>query len=178
MIPLDKISARKAGLAARAALSLEQRQRYDSSIADQAIALIRFYGVIGCYVSMRDEAGTEAILDWCFASGKTVAVPKTAGGTLEFHEIHSRRDLVPGHFGVLEPAGGRMIEPEQIEMMLVPLSAFDAAGNRTGYGKGYYDSILKRCPRKAGLAYPQQQVEQIDADPWDVRLDQVIIAKD
>ena len=58
--------------------------------------------------------------------------------------------------------------------MFVPLSSFDPDHNRTGYGAGYYDSVLGKCPLKIGLAYREQMVEKIDTDPWDVLLDDVI----
>lgn len=48
-------------------------------------------------------------------------------------------------FGIEEPSGGTEVDEEDIDMVLVPLLAFDTQGNRVGYGKGYYDRFLKNC---------------------------------
>ena len=133
--------------------------------------------IISCYVSMRDEVSTEEILDWCFSQKKTLAVPKTLKHTLEFQVIHSRNDLKPGIFGVSEPEGGEILSPDQFDLILVPLSAFDAAGHRTGYGKGYYDSILSSCRKKIGLAFSCQCMPSIETEPWDIPLDLILTEK-
>ena len=171
---MDKKSARRYGLDARAALRPEERSSKDERITARVISLIRDMKTIGCYVSMKDEADTYSILNWCLENGKTVAVPKVRGGTLEFHAIGSLDDLKQGCFGVMEPCRGRMIQPEETDIMLVPLSCFDNENNRTGYGKGYYDSVLGRCKRKTGIAYAEQKTDRIECDPWDVQLDHVI----
>ncbi len=173
-MPLDKKTARRSGLNARHALNEEERKQKDAKITEKVIEAIRDRNVIGCYVSMKDEADTYGIIEWCLAHDKTVAVPRVEGRTLSFYEIHGFDDLKEGTFSVLEPFRGRLIEPEEIDFMIVPLSAFDEENNRTGYGKGYYDSILSRCAYKAGIAYDVQKCDRIISDPWDVPLDQVI----
>ena len=171
---MDKKSARRYGLDARTALSAADRLRKNRLIAERVISMIRDMEIIGCYVSMKDEADTYGILNWCLENGKTLAVPKVSGNTLVFHAIGSLADLRRGNFGVMEPEGGRIIQPEETDIMLVPLSCFDSNNNRTGYGRGYYDSILRQCPRKTGIAYAEQKTDCIECDPWDVPLDNVI----
>lgn len=175
-MPLDKNTARKRGLTARAALSREERKEKDARITKQVIEKIGDINVIGCYVSMKDEADTHEIITWCLAHNRTVCVPKVEGNTLVFHKIQSLDELAEGTFGVMEPLRDDPISPEQIGFMIVPLSAFDEKNHRTGYGRGYYDSILKRCAYKAGIGYAEQKCEEIQCDPWDVRLDEVIYA--
>lgn len=173
-MPSDKNTARQSGLKARAALGREERKEQDARIEKRVIEKIQNMNVIGCYVSMKDEVNTYGIIDWCLKHGRTVAVPRCEGNTLTFHRIRSFNDLAEGHFHVMEPLRDDPVDPEKMDMMIVPLSAFDEQNNRTGYGKGYYDSILAACPYKAGIAYRQQKTDTILCDPWDVRLDEVI----
>lgn len=174
---MDKQSARSTGLRNRASLSIEDRAEFSHQIFLHVLPELEQADIISCFVSMRDEVSTAEMLDWCFSHQKTVAVPKTLKHTLEFHVIHSRDDLKPGVFGVLEPEGGEILSPDQFDLILVPLSAFDAQGHRTGYGKGYYDSILSHCQKKIGLAFSCQCMSSIEPDPWDVPLDHVVTEK-
>ena len=169
---MDKKSARKLGLNRRSQLN-DRKERSDV-IQQKVISQLTPNMTIGCYVSMKDEVSTEKILQYCFDHNIRVAVPKTHKTTLTFHEIRSFEDLLPGVFGVREPNNGNVIEPSRIDWMIVPLSSFDSENNRTGYGKGYYDSILKDCRRKTGIAFSVQEVDAIETDPWDVPLDEII----
>jgi 5-formyltetrahydrofolate cyclo-ligase len=80
-------------------------------------------------------------------------------------------------FGVDEPVDGEDIYPSEIEMVIVPLLAFDKRGYRVGYGRGFYDRFLARCGPsciKLGFSY-FDAVEKIeDAGPHDVVLDYCI----
>jgi 5-formyltetrahydrofolate cyclo-ligase len=85
--------------------------------------------------------------------------------------------LVKNKFGIPEPDQGEGIQPENIDLVFVPLLAFDRHGQRVGYGKGMYDRFLKQCRpdvRTIGLSLfePVQQIE--DADSWDVPLHTVV----
>ncbi len=176
MIPLDKKEARKRGLYRRSLIPEEERIRRSGMIFEKIRPLLDQYQVIGCYVSMRDEADTKQILQYCFDKGKTAAVPETTDSTLRFHVIHSFDDLTPGKFGVMEPVDCPVIPADRIELMIVPLSSFDAYNHRTGYGRGYYDSVLLPEHLKAGIAFSEQFVDHINADPWDIPLDLIVQA--
>ena len=132
--------------------------------------------IIGCYVSVKDELDTSEILEYCFANNITVCVPKVVGKTLQFYRIDSYHDLMPVHFGLLEPKSMAMIPVQEINMMVVPLSSYDSKNHRTGYGKGYYDSVLMNCGNRIGVAFQEQEVDQIDVEPHDVTLDEIISA--
>ena len=90
--------------------------------------------------------------------------------------IDSFDDLTPGKFGVMEPVDCPVIPADRIELMIVPLSSFDAYNHRTGYGRGYYDSVLLPEHLKAGIAFSEQFVDHINADPWDIPLDLIVQA--
>ena len=173
---MNKKTARSTGLSARAGIPADLRKQYDEDLLRQMIQLAENRTLIGCYVSMKDEADTLAFLTWCFRHEKPVAVPLVEGKTLTFHRITSMQDLHPGTFGVMEPSKEHTVDSSEIDLMFVPLSSFDSANNRTGYGKGYYDSVLSSGMYKAGIAYPEQRVDSIDTDSWDIPLDRILVA--
>lgn len=101
---------------------------------------------------------------------------KVVGNTLQFYKIKSYDDLVPAPFGLLEPKETEMILVPMIDMMIVPLSSYDSKNHRTGYGKGYYDSVLMNCRNRIGVAFQEQEVDQIDVESHDITLDKIISA--
>ena len=171
---MKKEEARRKGFAARKALHPEERSRYESIIFEKVMAEVSDAATVGCYVSFGDEADTHRIILELLKRNKRVAVPKTLKSGLEFHVISSMEELKPGVWGIQEPENDDIIPPREIDVMLVPLSAFDDQMHRTGYGKGYYDRILAECRRKTGIAYSCQKTDEIETDPWDVDLDCVI----
>ena len=176
MAPLDKKIARAKGLQARALLSLKERSEKSHTVCQEVISRIHAGMIIGCYVSVKDELDTSEILEFCFANNISVCVPKVVENTLQFYKIKSNDDLVPAPFGLLEPNVTEMIPVQKIDMMIVPLSSYDSKNHRTGYGKGYYDSVLGNCINKIGIAFQEQEVDQIDVEPHDVTLDEIISA--
>ena len=171
---MDKKDARIAGLQRRASLSAEERAEKSRRITEKILPLLAEQTLVGCYVSMRDEVSTEDIIRFCLANRIPAAVPRVQGKTLVFMKITPDTRWTTSSFGVREPEDGEIADPEEISLMIVPLSAFDDSGNRTGYGKGFYDSVLGRCQRKTGIAFAVQKCSRIEADPWDVQLDSVI----
>ena len=176
MAPLDKKIARAKGLQARALLSLKERSKKSHTACQEVISRIHAGMIVGCYVSVKDELDTSEILEFCFANNISICVPKVVENTLQFYKIKSNDDLVPAPFGLLEPNVTEMIPVQKIDMMIVPLSSYDSKNHRTGYGKGYYDSVLGNCINKIGIAFQEQEVDQIDVEPHDVTLDEIISA--
>ncbi len=70
-------------------------------------------------------------------------------------------------------------KPTNLEVIIIPLLAFDSDGNRIGQGGGYYDRFLRKYPyaKKIGLAYEFQKVDNIPVEPHDVKLDTIITEK-
>ncbi|MDZ7686667.1 MAG: 5-formyltetrahydrofolate cyclo-ligase [Gammaproteobacteria bacterium] len=93
--------------------------------------------------------------------------------------------LVKNRYGILEPPlhAPDITKTEQLDIILVPLVAFDRRGNRVGMGQGFYDRTLGllqaryRKPWLVGCAYSVQETEHISANPWDVPLDAVVTEK-
>lgn len=81
--------------------------------------------------------------------------------------------LNENRWGIAEPVDGEVVDPLEIDMVLVPLLCADASGHRVGYGKGFYDRFLARCsPRcqKIGLGNYAPDVMIDDIDAHDIRL--------
>ncbi len=77
-------------------------------------------------------------------------------------------ELMHNDYGIEEPSGGNKVMENEIDLILVPLLAFDKYGFRVGYGKGYYDKFLFQCRKdsiKIGLSYfdPVDEIEDINS---------------
>lgn len=96
---------------------------------------------------------------------------------IENLKFTSEIELVENQWQIQEPKHDELVETEKIDAVLVPLLCFDMQGFRVGYGKGFYDRLLKNCRKdclKIGLSF-FPQVENIeDTKEFDVRLDYFI----
>lgn len=105
-----------------------------------------------------------------------IAVPKLdirSGKFLQYH-FDEETELIQNGFGIDEPKGGNVIREKEIDLVLVPLLAFDSKGFRVGYGKGYYDKFLSLCKPnviKVGLSFFDPVKEIDDIDHYDLPLD-------
>ena len=128
------------------------------------------------YVSTKDEVDTHQLTKDCIESDKQVYVPKVKDEKLLICPIKTWTDLKPGAFGILEPCEtADPAHPEEIDLILVPGLAFDQTGHRIGYGRGFYDSLLKSTKGlKVGLAFEEQIVGKIPTEDHDVPLDLII----
>ena len=88
--------------------------------------------------------------------------------------VHDETIFKTNGYGIEEPIDGIDMIPTEIDLVIVPLIAFDKMGNRVGYGKGYYDRFLKRCRKdcmKIGFSYFEPVEEIEDVNKLDVKLD-------
>jgi len=105
-----------------------------------------------------------------------VVVPKIdiqSGDIVNYH-FDEGVEMIKNKYGIDEPKDGEIIDVIEIDMVLVPLLAFDKAGYRAGFGKGYYDKFLSRCRKnvlKIGLSFfePVEKIEDISG--FDIPLD-------
>lgn len=102
-------------------------------------------------------------------------------GLLENYFFDDAKQLELNTWGIAEPTHGIPTAYNDIDMVLVPLLAFDTQGHRIGYGKGFYDRFLKACRndcKKIGLAFfePVEIIEE--AGIHDIKLDHVLTPHD
>ena len=125
---------------------------------------------------MRDEIETDEIISYCLKNNIALYVPKVKHKKMYFCPLHDLSELEKGGFGVMEPKEDNFVDASIIDLMVVPLSSFDHENHRTGYGAGYYDSVLTDKHKKIGVAFKEQEVDFIETDPWDVTLDEIVTA--
>ena len=165
-----KSALRKQALAARATGG------DDAALTARLIAVLAPHAgkVLAGYWPMRDEADPRPAMD---AHDGPVCLPVVMAPAtpLVFRRFDGR--LEPGGFGTSHPPADA---PELCpEVLIVPLAGFDRAGNRLGYGGGFYDRTLERLRRDGtaiaiGLAYAVQEIRAIPAEPTDQVLDLIV----
>jgi len=103
---------------------------------------------------------------------------------LDFIHIHPKTVLSKNRFGILEPSPSLVsFSPQCLDIVLVPLVAFDEEGHRLGMGGGFYDKTFsfrkdKAVPRLIGLAYSIQKGKHLPQSLFDITLDEVITEKE
>ena len=130
---------------------------------------------IGIYVSLPGEVNTFPLIQQALKS-HCVCVPKIINDEMEFYYIHSLNDLKEGTFHVLEPTTNQIANIQDIDLMIVPMLAFDNQNYRVGYGKGFYDKYFAKgyLGYKLGLAFSHQKVDKIDINEYDLPLDEIL----
>ncbi len=139
------------------------------------IDLSNFHTVM-LYYPYRREVDTKPLITKLLNLGKKVILPKVSGLDLKPIQIKDLDSLVVGYAGIKEPIG-KEINPQEIDMIVVPAVAYDKQGYRIGYGKGYYDRFLPKIRNtslKLGFAYDFQILEKIPHQPHDYKVDVVI----
>lgn len=136
------------------------------------------------YASFRSEVETLSMIKESLKMGKKIVLPKVdkERHRLKLHEIKDISELSPGYMGIPEPSlsGERLVRLDDIELVIIPGSAFDCSGNRLGYGGGYYDILLSEGKRKIpiiALAYEEQLVDKIPSETHDVKVDMIVTDK-
>lgn len=134
---------------------------------------------VGLYWPADGEVDVRELASHARSRGKSVYLPVVgAGGTMSFRRWQPATKLRRNRYGIPEPAGfrRRSLPASRLQIIVMPLVAFDGRGNRIGMGGGYYDRALagRRRPPLVGVAFALQQVPVIPAQPWDVSLDLVV----
>ncbi len=123
----------------------------------------------------KKEIDTTFILSILQGKDKNIVFPKVfPQGELKHYLLTDSLKLQKNKWGIPEPTDGIEIMPKKLDVVFVPLLAFDIKGNRVGYGKGFYDKFLMQCrpeTLKIGLSIfgPEQSIS--DIEETDVRLD-------
>lgn len=173
---------RRRALVKKQALALTEayRREADAAIAASLISSGAFQRAhtVFCYVSVTGEPDTAAVIDAALEAGKQVAVPRCLGkGVMEAVCISSREDLTEqGTYGIPEPAAGLpVLQPEELDLLVVPCVACTRDGARLGHGMGYYDRFMEQASGTAAvLCYEALLQEKIPEEPHDRRPDLVI----
>lgn len=183
---LEKQRLREERLAAREALSEQERSVLDDYITQKLLATSEYAEAttVLTYVSVSSEVSTRMFIECALRDGKTVAVPRCLPGhCLEFAAITSLDQLTAAPFGLLEPPKElQALTEEQMDasICIVPALLVDTKGYRLGYGAGFYDRFLSTYPgKKICLAYQQNLSRTtLPHTAFDVAVDVVITESD
>ncbi len=131
------------------------------------------------YNAIDNEVDLISAIIFSLEQGKNVILPITnkIQGTLELREIKQYpQDLVTGEYEIMVPASYcQVVDPTSLDLVIVPGIAFDMNGNRVGYGKGYYDTLLRELnTEKIGIAYDFQIVPKIIVQDHDVPMNSIL----
>lgn len=137
--------------------------------------LERFGPVVAGYVAINEEMDPLPLMQRLLKAGAETCLPRLeSDGRMTWRQWAPGEPLERRPFGLSEPPAEA---PELVPtLVLTPLLAFDALGNRLGYGKGHYDAALARLRTRGrafacALAYPAQQIDRVPADAHDQPLD-------
>lgn len=171
MIPLDRNCIRKTALARRRALSEEEVSIYSKTICHKVQPYI--HGKVAMYHAYGKEVDVSYL---SFRNATLVALPKTySDDTIKFFEIQAQTIYRTSSFGIVEPDNGREVYAKDIDVMLIPLVAFDDECHRIGHGKGFYDRYLTNFTGlRIGVAYECQKFDFLPVLQYDESLDMII----
>ena len=179
---MTKSELRKRYLQKQKALSPEERAEKSALIATRFFESFDLTGIryLHCFIALEkfNEIDTLPIFQRVWQDHPDIAtlVPRIEPEGYNLSHLHFKAgtELVRNSWEISEPAHGEHVEPRKIDMVLVPLLAFDAHGHRAGYGKGFYDRFLAQCRpdcTKIGLSYFPPAAEINDAGEHDIALD-------
>ena len=165
--------------ALRRELSLEEIETNSLSIANKLLQLDiwdRLYFHLFLTIEEQKEINTEFILQVLAGKDKEIVVAKTDFNSIQMthYLLTDNTKFKKNEYNIPEPVDGIEVPVSKIDVVFVPLLAFDTKGNRVGYGKGFYDKFLSQCQPetiKIGLSFFEAEEEIVDVYTDDIRLD-------
>lgn len=181
MVDRFKQTIRQSCQLVRKKLSFDYQRKVSAMVCDNIRKLeeYRYAKRIALYQSVNGEIDLGNLWRSAPLQGKYCYFPTlNEDNTLCFLPATPASTFQTNRFGIDEPHIDRelALAPDQLDLILTPLLAFDQKGTRVGMGAGYYDRTLASCRPKilAGVAYEFQRQSFIETQAWDVPLDMVI----
>lgn len=186
--PLSELASRKQEI--RTAAHANRRNQPDKDevsrvIVDRFMRLDEYAKAktIMFYVDVRDEVRTRHVLPEAIQGDKRIIIPYCVDGELELFHLESMDELDVGMYKILEPknelrtVAAKRLQPQDLDLIMVPGVAFDRNGGRTGHGKGYYDKLLEHARPDAplvALSFECQMFPEIPCESHDIYMDKVV----
>ena len=173
---MNKEELRKSYRLKRKSLTAQQRAGKSQAICEVFFNSFDFSKIAAVHlflpITNKNEVDAYCIIDRFRREypGIKLAVPKMNGNDFDSFLLTHETLLIENSMGVPEPVNALSIAHDQLDLVLLPLVAFDLSGNRIGYGKGFYDRFFSSCSLhviKVGLSFFEAE-EKIDADSFDV----------
>ncbi len=182
---MTKEALRKKYKQLRRNLTQHEIEAYSISIANQLLKLpiwkSHFYHLF-LSIDKHNEVNTDYILNILSGKDKHIVISKSDFKTNKLHNylLTDNTIIQKNSWGIPEPINGIEIDNAKIDIVFVPLLAFDSKGHRVGYGKGFYDNFLNSCNPsiiKVGLSFFEAEREIEDLQANDVSLDYCVTPK-
>ncbi|WP_343861623.1 5-formyltetrahydrofolate cyclo-ligase [Aliiglaciecola litoralis] len=177
---------------ARRSLSNSEQQQAEAKLLEQLLSsgTLDNQRHIAVYLSQDGEISCQALINWCWHNKVHTYLPVLnphKAGYLLFLPYTKETKMKNNQYQILEPVFDPQsaIDLDALSLMLMPLVAFDLAGNRLGMGGGFYDRTLSQklaknspstrpFPLLCGVAHDCQQAQRIETQSWDVPVDKII----
>ena len=176
---MTKANLRKSYKIQRAALTKNHVEAYSVAIANQLLQLAiwdKDYYHVFLPITDQKEINTEYILHVLQGKDKHCIISKSDFESFKMTSflLQDNTKIAINTYGIPEPIDGIEIDNSKVEVVFIPLLAYDTTGNRVGYGKGFYDRFLTECSLnciKIGLSFFKPEVEPIAVLETDIKLD-------
>ena len=167
----------------RSQLSENEIDDFSIAIANQLLTLDiwnkSFYHIF-LTIEEQKEINTDFILNILAGKDKHIVISKSNFNdySMSHYLLTDSTTIKKNRYNIPEPIDGIEIKPSQLDVVFIPLLAFDTIGNRIGYGKGFYDRFLANCKPetiKIGLSFFKAEDEISDFSKNDIKLDYCIV---
>ena len=187
-IPSKAGGLTKAQIRSKILLQLKTQEEEDRSRKSKIIQnkllrnkVFRKAKIVMFYIAFGGEVNTEEMIREAKKIGKLICVPICGKDkeTMQPAILEDSAKLKRGPYGVLEPVAEALVEPKDVDLIIVPGLAFDKKCNRLGRGKGYYDRFLRKLSDKTpsiGLAFDFQILPLIPTTAFDVSVKEIIFS--
>ncbi len=178
----DKASLRIETLAKRDSIPPVVKRAKDKAIGERLFLLPEFKAArtIFFFASFRSEVNTFDMIQRALDEGRRAVLPRVEGQDLGLYEVRSLDELVPGYMKIPEPSvltDDRKVSINDVELIIAPGAAFDEAGNRIGYGGGFYDRLLSELQKPVPVitpTYEEQVIGSVPAESHDKKVSIIV----
>lgn len=179
---MEKENLRKKYKRLRSNLSAKEIDEKSLEIANRLLQIDiwnhQYYHVF-IPITKQKEVDTTYILNILQGKDKHILVSKSnfKTHTMQHYLLTDSTKFIINEYGIPEPEDGIEIAPEKIDVVFMPLLAYDTKGTRVGYGKGFYDRFLSECKSevlKIGVSFFEPEVREIRKSNTDIPLNRCI----
>lgn len=179
---IDKASLRRSMRQLRARIDPDEAALLSTRLVERLASLDDLAGArtVCAYLAGEGEPDLDPLVESLISQGRTVCVPIVdwRSGQMEAGVLDSLGSARARRHGIREaPEHARRVSPHDLDLVVVPGLAFDAAGNRLGRGGGFYDRFLSRLRPQTpvvGVCFDCQVVHSVPTDRHDRPVDRVV----